>query len=91
MKATTIKRSPGFKYTSTEILAQPNLSRLSCPTSWDKEAKGKKEVFKPVGGMMTHSSLMATFNARFTGKFVDGYEAPRPAREQHSFGLWSAK
>jgi hypothetical protein len=85
-------RAVSIKYTSTEKYWMNRKYRVyRIQQSAQKEAKAMAKRFRPAGGIMTHRSIMDDFNARFAGKYVDGCEEPRRTREQHAFGLWSAK
>lgn len=84
-------RTASIKYTPTEKYWLNRTYRLyRTQQGAQKLAKSRKLPYHPSEGVLTHQNMMDAFNDRFAGKFVDGL-GPRPKRERHAFGLWSAK
>jgi hypothetical protein len=84
-------RTASIKYTPTEKYWLNRTYRLyRTQQAAQKLAKSRKLPYHPSEGVLTHQNMMDAFNDRFAGKFVDGL-GPRPKRERHAFGLWSAK
>jgi hypothetical protein len=87
VRTISIKYTPAEKYWLNRTYRAYRVQQAA-----QKRAKVNKTTFTPPPeGLMTHASMMDAFNARFHGKYVDGVTHPRPARERHAFGLWSAK
>ena len=89
---TRVQRTASIKYTPTEKYWLNRTYRAyRAQQAAQKDAKSKKMTYHaPPEGLLTHGNMMDSFNDRFAGKLVDSM-GPRPSRERHAFGLWSAK